>query len=159
MDRPTWIVLFFSALACVSIDGGAVEASWVVVTPDGRTISDCACTCARVAKVRLKLEPLGGGPDPCAGRASCQFSCGSKSGSSRFDIPAGTYAISLVPVDANGDDIAGGEAGSTCAAEPGINPTVRDVVKGKVTSLDALIVIADCAPECGGSDNTKVCTK
>jgi hypothetical protein len=159
MDRPTPILLLFSALSCVSIDGGAVEASWVVVTPDGRTISDCACTCARVAKVRLKLEPLGGGADPCAGRTSCQFGCNLQSGVTRFDIPAGTYAISVVPVGADGNDLTPGEAGSNCGAQAGANPTVRDVVKGKVTGLDAMMVLADCAPECGGSDDTKVCTR
>jgi hypothetical protein len=159
MDRPTLIVLLFSTLGCVPIDGGAVEASWVVVTPDGRTISDCACTCARVAKVRLKLEPLAGGADPCVAHTSCQFSCNLQSGATRFDIPAGSYAISLVPVGANGEDITSGEAGSNCGAAPGTNPIVREVVKGQVTSLDASIVLADCAPECGGSDDTRVCTR
>ena len=159
MDRLTPILLLFSALSCVPIDGGAVEVSWVVVTPDGRTISDCGCTCARIAKVRLRLEPLGGGADPCAGRSSCQFSCNLKSGATHFDIPAGTYAISVVPADASGNDITPGEAGSGCGAEPGANPIVRDVVKGKVTGLDALIVLADCAPECGGSDSSKVCSR
>lgn len=159
MDRPTLIVVLFSALGCVPIDGGAVEASWVVVTPDGRTISDCSCTCARVAKVRLKLEPLAGGADPCVGRDSCRFSCNLQSGATRFDIPPGSYAISVVPVDANGNDITDGEAGGDCRAEPGTNPVVREVVKGRVTGLDASIVLADCAPECGGSDDTKVCTR
>jgi len=158
MDRPTLILLLFSALGCVPIDGGAVEASWVVVTHDGRGISDCGCTCPSIATIRLKLEPAGGGADPCAGRSACQFSCNLQSGATRFDIPPGAYAISLVPVDAEGNDITSGEAGA-CTAGPGTNPVVRDVVKGKVTGLDAMIVLADCAPECGGSDNTKVCKK
>lgn len=158
MPRPTLILLLFSALGCVSIDGGAVEASWVVVTHDGRGISDCACTCPAIARIRLKLEPTGGGADPCAGQDSCQFGCDRRSGATRFDIPPGTYAISLVPVGSDGNDLVSGEAGA-CRAGPGASPVVRDVVKGKVTGLDAMIVLADCAPECGGGDNTKVCRR
>jgi hypothetical protein len=158
MDRLTLIALIFSAPGCVSVDGGAVETSWVVVTNDGRGISDCACTCPPIAKVRLQLVPIAGGADPCAGTASCQFSCNLQSGATRFDIPPGTYAISLVPVGADGNDITNGEAG-TCRAGAGANPVIREVVKGRVTGLDAMTVLADCAAECGGADNTRVCTK
>lgn len=158
MDRVTLIALLFSALGCVSIDGGAVEASWVVVTHDGRVISECGCTCPHIAKIRLQLVPAAGGEDPCAGRASCQFSCGLQSGATRFDIPPGTYAISLVPVDADGNDIPASGSG-TCSAGPGADPRIREVVSGRVTGLDAMMVLADCAPECGGADNTRVCTK
>jgi hypothetical protein len=156
MDRVTLIALLFSVLSCVSIDGGAVEVSWVVVTHDGRGISSCGCTCPAVAKVRLQLLPVGGGADPCAGRASCEFSCDLQSGATRFDIPPGTYAISLLPVGPDSVDIMNGEAGG-CTAGPGADPLIRDVVSGRVTGLDAIMVLADCAPECGGSDNTRVC--
>ncbi|MBN2573977.1 MAG: hypothetical protein JXP73_05370 [Deltaproteobacteria bacterium] len=158
MDRVTLIALLFSALGCVSIDGGAVEASWVVVTHDGRVISECSCTCPSIAKIRLQLVPTVGGDDPCATRASCQFACDLQSGATLFDIPPGTYAISLLPVDADGNDIPAGGSG-TCSAGPGADPRVREVVSGRVTGLDAMMVLADCAPECGGSDNTRVCAK
>jgi hypothetical protein len=158
MDRPTLFALLFSALGCVSIDGGAVEASWVVVTHDGRGISKCGCTCPPIAKIRLQLLPTAGGADPCAGRASCMFSCNLQSGATHFDIPPGNYAISLVPVGEDGNDITNGEAG-TCSAGPGADPEVRDVIKGRVTGLDAMNVLADCAADCGGSDNNRLCTK
>jgi hypothetical protein len=158
MDRITLIALLFSALGCVSIDGGAVEASWVVVTHDGRGIADCGCTCPPIAKIRLKLEPIGGGGDPCVGRTACQFACNLQSGATRFDIPPGSYAISLVPVGQDGNDITNGEVG-TCSAGGGVDPVVRDVIKGRVTQLDAMVVLADCAADCGGLDSTKVCTK
>jgi hypothetical protein len=159
MNRLTLIaLLFFCGPACVAIDGGAVEVSWVVVTHDGRGISDCGCTCPPIAKMRLQLVPVGGGADPCAGRDSCAFGCDLKSGATRFDIPPGTYAISLVPVGADGNDITSGEAG-TCSAGPGADPEVRVVQKGRVTGLDAKLVMADCAPECGGADDTRVCTR
>ena len=158
MDRLILFALLFCTPGCLSIDGGAVEASWVVVTRDGRRIASCACTCPPIAKIRLQLLPTAGGDDPCAGRASCQFGCDLQSGATRFDIPPGSYAISLVPVGADGNDITNGEAG-TCSAGPGVDPRVRDVVKGRVTGLDASEVVADCAAECGGSDSNKVCTR
>jgi len=158
MDRVTLIALLFSALGCVSIDGGAVEASWVVATHDGRGIADCACTCPTVAKIRLQLMPVAGGADPCAGRTSCMFACNRQTGATRFDIPPGTYAMSLVPVGEDGNDITQGEAGSCQAFSP-VAPLIRDVIKGRATQLDAITVEADCAPECGGTDNRKVCTR
>ncbi len=152
-------MLLFSALGCTSIDGGAVEASWLVVTHDGRGISDCSCTCPPIAKIRLQLLPVsGGGSDPCAGLSSCAFSCNAQTGSTIFDIPPGSYAISLVPVGADGNDISNGEVG-TCSAGPGTAPIVREVVKGRLTQLDAQVVLADCAADCGGFDSTKVCKK
>ena len=161
MDRITLIAVLFSALGCVSIDGGAVEASWQVTTQDGRTITDCGCTCSPIAKIRFQLLPVsadGGSDDPCAGRSTCAFSCNQQSGATRFDIPPGTYAISLVPVGEDGNDITNGGAG-TCSAKSGVAPEVREVIKGRVTQLNAMAIIADCAAECGGSDSNKVCTK
>jgi hypothetical protein len=158
MDRITLIALLFSAMGCVSIDGGAVEASWFVVTHDGRGIADCGCTCPPIPKIRLQLLPVAGGSDPCAGRAACQFSCNLRSGATRFDIPPGSYVVSLVPVGADGNDITSGEVG-TCSATAGVDPIVREVIRGRVTQLDAMDVVADCAADCGGSDNNNVCTK
>jgi hypothetical protein len=159
MDRITLIALLFSATGCVPIDGGAVEASWTVVTyGDARGISDCNCACPPIAKVRLRLVPVAGGDDVCSGRATCQFSCNRQSGATRFDIPAGSYAISLVPVGQDGNDIAPRSDPLTCGAQS-IDPVVREVVKGQVTQLDAMLMNATCAPECGGLDSRKVCTK
>jgi len=162
MDRVRRIALLFSVLlsgqSCVSVDGGAVEASWVVVTHDGRGITDCGCTCPPIAKIRLALLPVDGGADPCAGRTSCAFSCNLQTGATRFDIAPGTYAISLVPVGPDGNDISNATLG-TCSAGGGADPVVREVAKGRVTQLDAMVVLADCAAECGGSDSTRVCQK
>jgi len=159
MDRITLIVLLFLSLGCVSIDGGAVEASWVVETyGDGRGIADCGCACPPIAGLRLQLTPISGGSDPCAGRDSCQFSCGQRSGSTRFEVPPGSYAISLVPVGIDGNDISPGNP-LTCGAQSGVDPQVREVVKGQVTQLDAVLMRATCAAECGGSDTNRVCTK
>jgi hypothetical protein len=161
MDRVTLIALLFSALGCKHVDGGAVEASWVLVTSFGQGISDCSCTCPPIAKIRMELLPKGDGADGadvCAGRSACEFSCNQGTGSTQFDIPPGKYQVRLVPVGADGADATGSEAGG-CRAEGRAFTKLFDVVAGGVTQLDALEMVAGCAPECGGDDNTKVCTK
>jgi hypothetical protein len=158
MDRVIVIALLFSALGCKHVDGGAVEASWIFVTPDGRAINDCACTCPPIAKIRIQLLPQGGGGDPCAGRAVCEFPCNQQTGVTQFDIPAGTYEARLVPVGSDGVDVTGGEAGS-CATEARSFTRLQEVVAGRVTQLDALQMVAGCAPECGGSNSGAVCRK
>ena len=149
--------MLFLFAGCVSIDGGAVEISWVVRTPGGRAINSCSCACPAIAKVRLRLEPVGGGEDACAGLPSCEFACGRQSGATAFTIPPGTYAISLVPLGAAGESLDLGD-GALCSAKS-IAPTVRTVEKGRLTQIDAVMIQAGCADACGGPDNTKVCTR
>jgi hypothetical protein len=158
MDRVTLIALLFSALGCKHVDGGAVEASWVMVTSYGQGISDCACTCPSIAKIRMELLPKEGGGDACAGRGACEFSCNQHTGATQFDIPPGTYQVKLVPVGPDGADVTAGEAGG-CRAEARAFTKLYEVVTGRVTQLDALQLVAGCAAECGGDDNTRVCTK
>ena len=162
MARIVALLLALAATGCVSIDGGAVEASWNIQALDGRGIADCSCTCPQVAKVRFSVVPAAGGADLCAGRAACQFPCRSKHGATPFDIPTGDYAVSLVPVGADGQDLTGAvvqDGGGTCSAQSGVAPTLRTVGKGQLTQLNAVIIVADCAPVCGGFDSAKVCTK
>src|SRR5688572_8537112 len=139
-----------AAVSCVSIDGGAVEASWVVRTDDGRAITDCSCSDPLIASVRLQLVGASGdvkGAAPCQGRTSCQFSCQRHTGATPFDIPPGFYLISLVAVDAAGQDL------STLQTPA---PVLREVVKGQPTQLDALAIVGKCAPSCSGNQN-RVC--
>ena len=139
-----------------------MEASWDVHASDGRGIADCSCTCPAVAKVRFSVVPAAGGTDLCAGRAACQFPCQAKHGATPFDIPAGAYALALVPVGSDGQDLTGAvpqAAGGTCLAHSGVDPIPRTIGKGQLTQLNAVVIEADCAPVCGGSDSTKVCTK
>jgi hypothetical protein len=162
MARIVALLLALAATGCVSIDGGAVEASWDVHAPDGRSIADCSCTCPPVAKVRFSVVPAAGGADLCVGRTACEFPCRAKHGATPFDIPTGEYALSLVPLGADGQDLTGAVAqdgGGTCSAQSGVAPTLRTVGKGQLTQLNAVVVVADCAPVCGGTDSTKVCTR
>jgi hypothetical protein len=158
MDRITLIALLFSALACKHVDGGAVEASWVLVTADGRGVPECACTCPSIAKIRMELLPVDGGGDACAGRGSCVFACGQQTGATQFDIPPGTYQVRLAPVGADGTDVTNREAGG-CRAEAQAFTKLYEVVAGRVTQLDALQLVVGCAAECGGDDSTRVCGK
>jgi hypothetical protein len=96
------------------------------------------------------------------GRTACEFPCRAKHGATPFDIPTGEYALSLVPLGADGQDLTGAVAqdgGGTCSAQSGVAPTLRTVGKGQLTQLNAVVVVADCAPVCGGTDSTKVCTR
>src|SRR5262249_45658142 len=85
--------------ACVKVDGGAVEISWVIRSKAGSAITDCGCSSPSIAKVRLRLELVsgvdGGAPmagngaslEPCAGNAQCDFPCARQTGSTPFNIP------------------------------------------------------------------------
>jgi hypothetical protein len=158
MDRIVFLTLAAAAVSCVPIDGGAVEASWVLRTDDGRAITTCECADPLIAGVRLALVGASGAVKdsrPCEGRGSCQFSCQRHTGATPFDIPPGFYLISLTPVDAMGQDLA--------LVQPPRNvqtpaPVLREVVKGQPTQLDALALVGKCAPACSGNRN-RVCSQ
>jgi len=147
---------FLGAAACVKVDGGAVEVSWVVRTDDGRAITDCGCTDPRVQSVRLNLRRTDDGSRPCDGRAECQFDCQRGGGATAFDVAPGSYAISLTPLDSHGDDL-------TMATDSPVHtpaPILRDVVHGQPAEIETfLLVVARCASNCSGSSGTGVCTK
>lgn len=141
--------------ACVTIDGGAVEASWTVRTPDGRG-SSCGCSLPRIVTMRFevvrRLADGTRGPDACAGKSSCAFACDTdgSTGTTKFDIPPGDYEISVVPFAADGADLRPSVAA---------NPQRRVVTDGQVTQLDNFLVEARCALECGGDDTTRSCKR
>ena len=109
MNRILFLNLAAVAVSCVPVDGGAVEANWVVRSADGRAINDCGCTDPRIIFVRLNL--LGVSPpaikdtQPCKDRVECGFGCQSQTGTSRFDIPPGSYLMAVTPTDAVGYDL------------------------------------------------------
>jgi hypothetical protein len=135
--------------ACVKIDGGSVEISWMVIAPDGRGITDCSCANPAIAKVRLSLVGVGGdidGVDACAGQAQCDFPCQRQTGATPFDIPptqnGEMYSVSVVALGADGSVL-------TTVMTPA--PILREVVFGKPTEPDAFVLIAQCADACSGS--------
>ncbi len=137
--------------ACVPINGGAVEISWVVISPSGGGITDCGCADPAIAKVRLVLIGLGGaidGATPCAGQAQCDFPCQTQTGATQFDIPptgpGESYEVSVVAVDGNGDVVP-----QTQIMTPA--PILRSVVEGQPTEVEAFTLVAPCAPSCDGN--------
>lgn len=148
-------LLALPAAACVEIDGGAVETSWVIRTPAGGGISDCSCAAPAITTVRLVLEGRRGsiaGTTPCAGRAQCDFPCQRQTGSTPFDIPATQgserYAVSVVAV-ADGVEL-------SVVTEPA--SILREVVRGQPTEVESFQLVADCAAECG-MNSSGVCAR
>lgn len=140
------------------IDGGAVEASWVVRTPDGRAIGSCECADPAIARVRIVLEGVSAevkGQRPCDGRSACEFACQRQTGATPFDIPPGTYAISLTPTDAAGQDLLEAAAGRNPVRAPA--PILREVVRGQPTQLETHLLVAPCAQACSGDSQGKAC--
>ena len=139
------------AAGCVRIDGGAVEVPWTLFAPDGRAINDCSCTAPALAEIEVVVVPAAGGADVCAGQSSCRFACSRKIEATPFFIPAGDYNISLQALGADG------------AALPFTTPAPvrRPVVKGQLSEIDAIEIVAPCAAVChGGEDggvNTQPC--
>jgi hypothetical protein len=153
VERIVFFTMAAAAVSCVPIDGGAVEASWVVRTDDGRAITNCSCSDPQIASVRLRLVGASAevkGIMPCQDRSSCQFSCQRQTGATPFDIPPGFYLISLVPVDAAGQDLTALEPPQQVLTPA---PVLREVVKGQPTQLDALSIVGKCAPSCSGNQN------
>jgi hypothetical protein len=155
---PAVFLLFALALAasaCVQIDGGAVEVSWVVHA-DGRAITDCSCSSPEIARVRIQMVGQGGaiqGAMPCAGQAACEFACQRQTGATPFDIPEThgdeQYAISLVAVGQDGADLPQVQAPA---------PILRSVVKGQPTEVEAFLLEAGCASDCE-VNTTAVCER
>jgi len=152
-------VLLTSGAGCVDINGGSVEVAWGVFAKDGRAINDCACAVpltppeaeTPLAYVRLHLVSDSDPADqPCAGNDDCRFSCNRKIGATPFMVPPGRYLMSLIPVDASGDDLAAGAVDSPPAE-------LRSVVKGQPTELDAFMLQARCATRCNRGGSMQPC--
>jgi hypothetical protein len=165
--RSIILVLIFigccgwGALACVPTEGGAVEASWVLRTFDGRAISSCGCSEPVVARVRLvvaRIEADGtSSPDVCAGRSDCEFSCSRQSGATPFFVRTGRYAISVAPLGVDGAILAGEPPYGAGVRVPA--PILREVVFGQPTQLDAIAIEAGCSAACNGEQSNRVCTR
>ena len=140
--------------ACVKIHGGAVEISWVVISPSGGGITDCSCADPAIAKVRLVLVGVGGtldGATPCAGKAQCDFPCQNQTGATQFDIPptgpGESYAASVVAVGNDGAEIPQQEI-MTPSSPASI---LYQVSEGQPTEVDAFTLVAPCSLACSGN--------
>jgi hypothetical protein len=164
MKIPLAAIAVVAALspACVKVHGGAVEISWVVISPSGGGITDCSCADPAIAKVRLVLELVGGDggavmadggaiTTPCAGQAQCDFPCQNQTGATQFDIPptgpGESYAVSVVAVGNDGLEIPQTEI--MTPATPA--PILLQVSNGQPTEVDAFTLVAPCSPACSGN--------
>ncbi len=139
---------------CVKISGGAVEISWVVISPSGSGITDCSCADPAIAKVRLVLNGVGGtidGATPCAGQAQCDFSCQNQTGATQFDIPptgpGESYAASVVAVGTDGVEIPQTEIMTPSTPDQ----VLLQVTNGQPTEVDAFTLVAPCSLACSGN--------
>jgi hypothetical protein len=157
-------ILFLAVAAmavssCLAVDGGSVEASWVVRSEDGRAITDCSCADPAIASVRIALVGDSGavkGTEPCLGRTQCEFACHRHTGATPFDIPPGSYLITLTPLDAAGQAIPKADPPAGVQRPDQI---LREVVRGQPTQLDAFQLVARCAADCAGANEGKVCAR
>lgn len=136
------LVMGMLASACVSVDGGAVEASWDLRFADGRRVDDNGqlvdCLKEDLARMQFSLISKASGQDPCAGEDHCKFNCSSfGSGTTNFAIPEDRYAISIQIVDTKGQILGPAEGVVT----PG--PVVRWVRVGQITDLNVNLIIVD----------------
>jgi hypothetical protein len=137
--------------ACVKIDGGAVEISWVIRSELGSAITDCGCADPAIDKVRLVLQgvdALGNeipGATPCAGQAQCDFPCPRQTGATAFDIQEThgdeRYDVSVVALGTDGSELP-----QSVVMTPA--PILREVVRGQPTEVESMQLVADCATEC-----------
>ena len=147
--KPTTALLLslsFLSAACVEIDGGAVEISWVIRSDTGSAITDCGCASPSIATVRLKLTGVGGTIEdyqPCAGNAQCDFPCARQTGSTAFNIKETRgderYQVSVAAVGNDGTEL-------LQVMTPA--PILREVVRGQPAEVESMQLVALCAPEC-----------
>jgi hypothetical protein len=137
------MVQVVTSVSCVEVNGGAVELSWSVRSFDGERVDD-SCDDDKpevhLEKIRLAWKAVsddGGGtgmePDGLA-----EFPCGDRRGITEFTVPGGEHLLWIVPVCAGGVL----PATSNYQVPP---PIVRDIREGTVTTLDALLVVADAS--------------
>jgi hypothetical protein len=126
---------------CVEIHGGSVELAWELFTPAG--LACCPnkdpCKAAGAGTVRVHLQP-----NQCntAELPARRFGCSAVQGATQFDIPNGTYCIT---VDAtNAADV---------AVAVGPSPILRDVTSGNVVELGAVALTVIGPNQCSTDDS------
>jgi hypothetical protein len=142
------LVLLATLAGCVEIDGGAIELSWTLRTFDGAAVPDsCMDESGRriVEDVRLCWASVAEGESPptaCPSDTRATFRCPSVHGVTGFEVAEGPTAIWIEPVCTSGEPAASGSFQVPA-------PIVRDVVDGKVVTLNSLLVVVGdetCAP-------------
>jgi hypothetical protein len=129
-----------TSVACVEVNGGAVELSWSVRTFDGIPLKDACDDDKR--KVHLETIRLAWKAVADAGDAAgmepdgwTDFPCADLRGITEFTVPRGEHLLWVVPICRDN-----GPATGNYQVPP---PIVRTIREGTVTTLDALLVVVD----------------
>lgn len=139
------MVQVVTSVSCVEVNGGAVELSWSVRSFDGERVDDsCDNSDPRkgpivhLKRIRLAWKAVGddGGGAGMEPDGLAEFPCGDRRGITEFTVPGGAHLLWIVPVCAGGVL----PATSDYQVPP---PIVRDIREGTVTTLDALLVVAN----------------
>ena len=124
-------VLSLMGLACVNIDGGAVELAWVVRSQSGNPLGCSKSVKLDTAQVELHVNPYG---EPVAGfctnATAYRWACIEDQGGTPFEIAAGLYEFQIAVCCQNG-----------LVADVAVPPkALRQIGEGEVTSLNAWLV-------------------
>jgi len=131
--------------ACVEINGGAAEFSWSIRSPAGTASAcdlretDSGADRPDILSVQLCWEavPDAGSPSLVCNRGRrAVFDCTLSRGATDFVIAGGRTAFWVEPLCFDGEPL---EAGAVDVPAP----IVRDVIRGQVATLDALLIVAD----------------
>ncbi len=120
-----------SSTACVDVDGGAIELSWSLRSFTGAPIDDCGDTGIEQIRVRW---------NQCDETTCPIFACAQERGVTDFIVPEGTHSLSIEPLCADGRQPVDG----TYQVPP---PIERQVMRGRVVTLSALLIIASDNPK------------
>lgn len=131
------------------MNGGAIELSWAIRTPDGERST---CEDTGIQAVRLCWEPAAdpgqSAPAACDPARSESFPCPDGYGSTTFDVPVGRTLAWAQPLCAGG--VPAAEA--TFQVPP---PIARQIATGEVASLGAILIVAtETAGACPASGCT-----
>jgi hypothetical protein len=131
-----------SAVACIDVNGGAAELSWTLRDFEGQPISDGEhpCVLTNIGEIRLNWKAVtdDGGDGAMEPDGTDKFRCLDNRGVTGFVIPAGRQMLWIEPICRSDAVMLG-----SYEVPP---PIVRTIEDGTVTTLDALLIVAD--PEC-----------
>jgi hypothetical protein len=138
------------ALACIEVNGGAAELSWTLRDFEGKPISENnepPCTVTNIEQIHLHWKAVTGDADTSlVPDDTAEFQCRDNRGVTKFTIPVGRQMLWIEPVCQDE------------AAAPGSYevppPIVRNVEEGTVTTLDALLIVADRDCTCPTSSSS-----
>jgi hypothetical protein len=130
-------LLAASTSACVDVHGGALDLSWQLFGQNGHACTGDLGPCQAIGadSVRVQLYPIS--CDPAQAHLIRSFGCPQQQGTTRFDVPVGTYCIAVDATDANNAVVAQGPA-----------PVLRDVENGEVVELGAFALTAAGTHSC-----------